>query len=223
MTKRNFSGISKEPSRKIDAYLSFVNESFCPSVMDEPETAQVHLLCTNHNLPHHLPFGGIHPKLQFIKEGFGVFLHSLMPFSAPSHLPKSNGFHWQLISHLTLNHLSFSDSLYAKDMLQEILHLYSFSHSEANIAVIHNIDSLEVKPLTARGNGHYSNAVLRGSEITLTFKQHQPNLFLFSSILEKFFSSYCALNSFTKLVVRYADQPRGTIQWTPKTGSKPLL
>lgn len=209
--------------KKKEMYISFTDLEFNPLATSQ-SIAQLKLLCTNHTLPQKLPFGGGEPKLQLTKGEFAGSIRCLFPFTRTYKLPMSKGIRWHLISHFMLNSLPFDNSSQGQSVLQEILRLYNFNNSEENNILIESIESIIVNPAVYRCSSHYGNAVSRGTEIVVSFKECDfSNLFLFSSVLEKFLSIYCSLNSFTQLVIKYSNHSEEIMRWGPRSGSKPLL
>ncbi len=216
---RSLESSSIETCRKEDIFISFVDNNH----INNAAIAQPHLLCTNHQLPSQLPHGGHHPKLQFIKDNIKGDIRTLSPFTPSYHLPLCHGVRWQLISHLMLNTFSFSNNTEATKFIKEMLQLYNFSQSEENSLFISNIESVTTKPVIARGDSHFGNTILNGTEVIITFTKEHATLFLFSSVLEKFLTAYCSINSFTQLTIRYANQSGDLIRWKPNMGTKSLL
>lgn len=206
-----------------ETLISFTDLNLNP-LIETHQIAQLKLLCTNHSLPQKLPYGGVEPKLQLMKGDFAGSIQCLLPFTPRYRLHTGKGVRWQLISHCMLNSLPFGDSEQGQPILQEILRLYNFNNSEDNNMLIDSIESIQANHAVARCQDHYGNAVFRGTEVTLCFKEMGfSNLFLFSSVLEKFLSKYCSINSFTQLVVKYSNPSKEIMKWAPRAGSKALL
>lgn len=217
--RKNRAELTNQNGRVLDMHISFVQNE--PSL--KPSIAQASLLCTNHQLPSELPYGGGHPNLQLINEHSNGAISCLRPFTTCYHLPIDHGVRWQLISHLMLNTFSFSNDAHATKFLHELLQLYNFSNTPENVLFINNIVNVETKPITARGPRNYGNTIFSGTEVSVTVARDHPSLFLFTSVLEKFLASYCAINSFTQLILKYTHKPGEQIQWKPAIGSKALL
>ncbi len=217
---RNLDASSTEPYRQEDVFVSFIDNH---NHINNVAIAQPQLLCTNHQLPSKLPHGGNHPKLQFIKDNIKGDIRVLLPFTPAYHLSLSHGMRWQLISLLMLNTFSFVNNTNATKFVREILQLYNFSRSEENTLFINTIESVVTKSIVTRGDAHYGNAILNGTEVIITFLKEHASLFLFTSVFEKFITAYCSINSFTQLTVRYANQSGDLIRWKPNMGKKSLL
>ena len=69
-------------------------------------------------------------------------------------------------------------------------------------------------------------AVVQGVEVTVTFDEERfsgGGLFLFASVLERFLSLYCSMNSFTKLTARIKGREGELRRWPPRTGERVLV
>ena len=67
---------------------------------------------------------------------------------------------------------------------------------------------------------------MRGLETTLTFDEEQfvgSGMFLFASVLERFFGLYASINSFNQLVLRTQQREEIVRRFAPRTGEQALL
>ena len=189
--------------RGTEVYLSFVDIGFNPAAPID-WTVSVRATCMNRDLPARLPFGGGQPKLQ-LTEGSGLVtrINCLTPPTSTirAHL-REEGL-WRLVSHLTLNHLSLTDGPDGADALREILSLYDFTESAATRSHIEGIRSVSGKRVLGRAHG----AVCRGVEVGIEFDEDRytgNGLYLFASVLDRFFTLYASVNTFTRTVVTVA-------------------
>jgi type VI secretion system protein ImpG len=63
-------------------------------------------------------------------------------------------------------------------------------------------------------------------EVTLEFNESKyvgSSVYLFASVLEKFFALYASLNSFTQFVARTEQRERPLKQWPPRAGEQILI
>ncbi len=189
--------------RGTEAYLSFVDLGFNPSAPAD-WTIHVETTCMNRDLPARLPFGGGQPKLQLAPAAGPVTRVSCLTPPTPTvrtHL-KEEGL-WRLVSHLTLNHLSLTDSTDGADALREILTLYDFADSAVTRGVIEGVRQVSGKRVLGRASG----AVCRGVEVAVEFDEDRftgNGLYLFASVLDRFFSLYASVNTFTRTVATVA-------------------
>ena len=189
--------------RGTEAYLSLVDIGFNPSAPLD-WTVSVRATCMNRDLPARLPFGGGHPRLQ-LSDGSGLVtrITCLTPPTPTvrTHL-REEGL-WRLVSHLTLNHLSVTDGLDGADALREILALYDFTESAVTRGHIEGVRSVTGKRVLGRANG----AVCRGVEVGIEFDEDRytgNGLYLFASVLDRFFMLYASVNTFTRTVATVA-------------------
>lgn len=207
-----------------ELFLSVVDLDFQPSA---PAQWSLHaeLTCFNRDLPERLPFGGDQPKLTMA--GLAPVskircLHAPTPTRRPDF---EQGIRWQLISHLSLNHLSLSDEADGASALREILGLYDYVNSSVSRSFIEGIKKIESRPCTARVKTPHGAVFCRGTRIHVTFDRSSYSgggMFLMASVLEHFFALYCTINSFTQTVVH--DETGEEIhRWAPRAGENVLL
>jgi type VI secretion system protein ImpG len=195
-------GDAQAVDRGTEVYLSFVDFGFNPAAPAD-WTIHVETTCMNRDLPARLPFGGGQPKLQLAKGGPVSRVTCLTPptQTVRTHL-KEEGL-WRLVSHLTLNHLSLTDGPDGADSLREILALYDFTESAANRGYVEGVRSVSGKRVLGRANG----AVCRGVEVGVEFDEDRYTgnaLYLFASVLDRFFALYASVNTFTRTVATVA-------------------
>lgn len=212
-----------EPGSEVALSLVDLNFNFAKS---EDETVTINTLCFNRNTPEKLPFGNGQPHFKFVK--LGILLKSidtLTRVTSTIRPPQGNGARWRLISHLSLNHLSLEGDG-AIDRLKEILALYDFTDTAASRALINAVQGVQTRSITAPITFHGRTSVCRGTEIEVVFDDtllSGSSLFLFSSVLQQFFSMYCSINSFTRLVVKLKGKTEAYKTWPPQIGKKPVL
>jgi type VI secretion system protein ImpG len=131
---------------------------------------------------------------------------------------------WRLISHLSLNYLSLTEG--GPKALQEILRLYDFSNSTVTQQQIEGIANIQSRRVTRRPSAFGWNGFCRGMEVTVEFDESKyvgSSVFLFASVLEKFFGLYASLNSFTQFIARTQQRERPLKQWLPRAGEQILV
>ncbi|MBQ4892181.1 type VI secretion system baseplate subunit TssF [Shewanella sp. MMG014] len=204
-----------------DHFISFVRGDETQS-FDSSEAVSVSLTCTNRQLPAKLGKGDICVATDS-SPNFATFKNIIEPNT--SLRPVIDGsMLWTLISNLSLNYLS----LLSKDALCSIIRAYDFKSlidRQAERITQKRLDgimSIESKP---------TERILRGmpvrglmSEIVLDqkFFGSEGDLYLFASVLSRFFALYASINSFHQLVVINAtNQERYT--WDIQIGQQPLI
>jgi type VI secretion system protein ImpG len=210
-----------------EVYLSFVDLNFTPATSPE-WTVDIESTCTNRNLPGLLPFGGGRPELD-LPEGRGV-VAQIRCLTPPTHTirpPLKHRALWKVISHLSLNHLSLSDSLEGADALREILRIYDLTDSPVTHDLLEGIDSVAARRIVGRAPG-LRGAFCRGMETRITLdddKFQGSGAYLFASVIDRFLSLYVSINSFSKLVAttKQRAQQQEPWQWPARAGEQVIL
>lgn len=208
-----------------ETFLSLVDLVRTPAAPAD-EILAVDATCLNRDLPSRLPFGGGHPHLTFLDPRPGVARVRALTAPTPTLRPAfQGGSHWQLVSHLGLNHLSLSgtDGLAA---LREILLLYDLRQSAETRALIDGIVGLSAAPGTARIRGRGGSAICRGLDITVTLDLARfsgNGAFLMASVLERFFGLYVSVNAFTRLTAALSGRTETLRTWPARSGDRVLL
>jgi type VI secretion system protein ImpG len=187
-------------------------------------TVTVRATCSNRDLPSRLPFGN--PEGDFELEGTArinriLALRKPTPTLRP---PEGAGSLWNLISHLSLNYLSLVQE--GKSALQNLLRLCDYSRTVSSQRALDGIRVIESQP-------HFSGLLtengltfVRGTRVDLTLDEEQfvgGGVYLFAAILERFFGSYCSLNSFSQLRVRVQQRKELLREWQPRAGQRILV
>ncbi|RPA27291.1 type VI secretion system baseplate subunit TssF [Shewanella frigidimarina] len=210
-----------------ESFLSLVDHNFKGFKSEDDYGAWILSItaqCSNRNLPAHLPFGTNEPKM-FVPERADIIKHvkCLLAPTLPVRASLSDASRWQLVTHLSIDSFSGKDAL---SNLKETLKLYDFKCSPENKNLIENIHSVQVSPDTARVNQHGRISFCSGSYIEITFiKDHYSGsgVFFFCTILDHFFAQFAAINSFTRLSMRFKDHNSIAYTWPARAGQRPLL
>ncbi|MBW6425291.1 type VI secretion system baseplate subunit TssF [Rhizobium sp. XQZ8] len=184
--------------------------------------ASVDTLCLNRDLPEQLPFGGGHPFLQLASGHEAVAgVEALIPPTPSVRMNDQEGRNWRLVSHLLLNHLSLFDNEGAA--LKDILSLYAFRDSPETKQLVDALIRIKAENSTARlGSG----GMVPGTEVSLEFDPaaiDRPSAYLFGAVLDRFFSLYTSVNSFTRLTVSMKGQSKPIATWPARAAERPLL
>ncbi|MBS0184866.1 MAG: type VI secretion system baseplate subunit TssF [Proteobacteria bacterium] len=206
-----------------DIELSFVNLDFNPATPSRFETIFAYTLCTNRSLAPELPAG----TLLEVNESFPI--HNVVCLKSPTspvYPPTEGATLWGLISQLSLNKLSLSNSPQSIERLQGILNLYTkFGNAESNSEIESLVGMACSYNVERMGNEAWRNFA-RGISITLTLDESKTggkSPFLFTAVLNQFFGLYVSLNSFTQLNIQKLNQEGYWKQWAPLSGTQPLL
>ncbi len=222
----------EENDRGTDMYMTLVDIDFQPSKPAD-NTLVVRTTCTNRNMPDHLQRIG--EKIQFKLEAAAP-LKGIRCLKTPTRTlrpPLRRRAYWRLLSHLSLNHLSLTDSAEGLDALKEILRLYDFSDtkSDAQLAavnrmLIEGIVGLSSRQVAGRVGSAATGGFALGVEVSAIFDEKNyvgTGVFLVASVLERFLAQYVSINSFTQLVAKTVQSEGVLKKWPPRTGELPLL
>lgn len=166
--------------------------------IEKNEILKAQLTCSNGNMADKMHVGDICVATSNTPE-----LASFQNITAPStsrRIPLDGDMLWQLISHLSLNYLSITDSETLKAILRQYLAPDSKAKSQrlSNEKKIDAITQVKVK----RGERLLNNAFVHGQTIVVTIKpEHFSSVgerYLFGSILDSFFASTSAINVYSE-------------------------
>ena len=209
-----------------EIFLSLVDDRFDPDLPAE-EVLTVKATCTNRDLPARLPFGS--KEGDFEIEGTAVVsrIRCLTKPTKTIRPPQRRGAQWRLVSHLNLNYLSLVENEDGTpNALQEILQLYNFGDTSAIHKQIKGVKHIESKRVVRKIGRQIGTGFVRGMETTLEFDEEEyvgSGLFLFGSVLERFFGLYSSVNSFNQLVIKTQQREGELKRWPPRTGDRTLL
>ncbi len=134
---------------------------------------------------------------------------------------------WQLIDHLSLNHVSLmsSDPANGASTLRRLVALHADLQEPHVKKQADGIRELACESVVRRLPTPGPLSFGRGLGISLTLEERffeGGSCFLFGCVLERFFSRYVSLNSFTETSLSVVE--RGHIaKWPPRIGSRQLL
>jgi type VI secretion system protein ImpG len=215
----------REEDEGTEMYMSMVDMNFNPRGA-AAEVISVKTTCTNRDLPARLPFGG--REGDFEVEGTALLsrVHCLTKPTETVRPPQRRSLQWRLISHLNLNYLSLVSENGMPEALQEILQLYNFADSSVTRKQILGITNISSRKVVRQIGGHIGAGFVRGLETTVTFDETEfvgSGMFLFASVLERFFGLYTSLNSFNQLVLKTEQREEIVKRFPPRTGDQVLL
>ena len=209
-----------------EVFLALVDPDEAPFRSQLKQLA-VSVICTNRDLPLHMPVG--QGASDFSLET-GAPVTAIRCVAGPTP-PRPSHAHgdptWRLISHLSLNYLSLTDAADGggASALRELLALYGDSGDAVILRQIEGVRSVTSQPVTRRLPFPGPAAFGRGTEVTLTCDEtafEGMGIFLLGAVLERFFSKYVSINSFTETALKTVQ--RGEIaRWPARIGRRPLL
>ncbi|MCF8002722.1 MAG: type VI secretion system baseplate subunit TssF [Chromatiaceae bacterium] len=187
----------------------------------------VSALCTNRDLPLQLSLGKAETDFVMIA---GAPVRSVRAVAGPTRprpsFPEGET-GWRLVSHLSLNYLSLSDSnpRQGAAALRELLGLYGELSDPAIRQQVDGVRSIHSRPITRRLPGPGPTTFARGLELTLELDKgafEGSGVFLLGAVLEEFFSKYVSINSFTETIVRSSDGEE-VKRWPTRIGRRHRL
>ncbi|NQU23388.1 MAG: type VI secretion system baseplate subunit TssF [Candidatus Nealsonbacteria bacterium] len=224
-TRRPAGGGSPQVDHGTEIYLSLVDLAFDPAAAAD-WTLNVETTCINRDLPHRLAIGEGQSHFRLAAGGPLSRIESMTGRPTPTIRPAlKHEARWQLISHLSLNHLSLVDYEEGADALREILRLYDFGNSVETRSMIDGILGVAGRRVVGRTGGAVSGFA-RGLEVAIHFDEDRfsgGGVFLFASVLERFLGLYCSINSFSKLIATTNRREGKLCQWPPRAGETVLL
>ncbi|PIB42327.1 type VI secretion protein [Pseudomonas sp. 2822-15] len=207
---------SSVQSAELDTWLSFGT-----GPGHEQETLSIELTCTNHNLPQLLQVGEINQPCEQTPE-FLTFRNICAP-TASFAPPLDQDFLWKLISNMSLNYLSLTDTRALKVILQTY-DLPRYHDRQAHNVSQRRLDALKAIRHQAVDRMH-RGLPIRGLQVDLSIDANgfagQGDLFVFASALNEFFALYAGLNSYHEL--RVTSTQGDVYLWPPRMGRQALL
>ena len=232
LANRRFSGWRSDVGTDIS--LSFVDLSG-RVVYPEFEVVTARLTCFNSDLPNRLPFGNERGDFELDRGGPVRAIVALVKPTRVVQPPLGSPQIWRLVSQLSLNYLSLTDTDSAPgengagrgtEALREVLRLHDFSGEPAVRRQIEGVLAVRSEPAFARIATEHGLSFARGRRVELELDEEQftgAGAYLFASVLEHFFGLYASINSFSTLNARSRQRKGGIHEWPARAGWKPLL
>ncbi len=203
-----------------ETYLTLIDRTQAPYSANLDQVA-VEALCSNRDLPLLLATGG--DDVFHLPEG-GPVTSVRLPVTPTRPTPTlaQGETAWRLISHLSLNYLSISDTGQGDgaEALREMIGLYAPLGDRVTEKQLEGITAVTSRPIVRRMSDEVLSTAVRGLEITLHFDDsffEGASVYVLGGVLERFFRKYATLNSFTETVLKTRE--RGEItRWRPTTG-----
>jgi type VI secretion system protein ImpG len=209
-----------------EVFINLVDSAAAPWSAELRQLA-INSMCTNRDLPLQMPVGI--GKTDFSLES-GAPVQAVRVRAGPS-VPKPSHAQadtaWRLISHLSLNYLSISDTEGGSGAgaLRELLGLYADLTNASNRHQIEGIRSVTSRPIVRRLPDVRPMTYARGIEIALECDESAfegSGVHLLGAVLERFFARYASINGFTETVL--STTTRGELKrWPATIGRRPTI
>ncbi len=205
-----------------ELFISIVDGLNAP-FSDKIKQVAVRALCTNRDLPLHMPVSGKNDFSLLDSAPVANVRCVAGPTSPRPRLPSGDS-SWRLLSHLNLNYLSLlgQDEGNGAASLREVLELYADLSDASLKRQVEGLAGITVKPVVRRLPLGGPITAGRGLSIDLTLDEtcfEGLGIFLLGRILSEFLARYASINSFTETRVLSTD--RGEIvRWPLTTGRR---
>lgn len=184
-------------------------------------------LCTNRDLPLRMSVG--EGRTDFFIES-GAPVESVRCVAGPSPPRASHAWgetSWRLISHLSLNYLSLTDTDDGRGAaaLRELLNLYGDVTDPSLRRQVEGVRSAVGRPVVRRLPMDGPASFARGVEVTLECDEaafEGTSVVLLGLVLERFFAKYVSINSFAETVLR-SSQRGEIVRWPLTIGRRPTI
>lgn len=208
-----------------EIFLSLVDSAEAPFSHDLRELG-VELLCSNRDLPLHMPVGRSTTDFTLDLGGPVASIRCVAGPSRPRSAAPAGQARWRLISHLQLNYLSLLDS--GDDgavALREMLSLYHDPHDATAKRQVEGLRSARAQPIVRRlpiqGPATYG----RGLEVILTCEESAyegQGAYLLASVLRHLLARQVSMNSFTETVLHTFERNE-VARWPATLGNRQIL
>ncbi len=196
--------------------------------LDDFQQMSASVMCTQRDLPLLVPEGGWRRAFQAENPGP---IDQVICITGPTEpreplTSQTSSRAWRLVSHLTPNYLSYTENeAQGADMLRELLRLYCHDRQQSAHKQIEGLTGINNRSIVRRVAADGPIAFVRGVELQLIFDENTfggKGAFLLASVLERFFSRYVTVNSFTETCLTTVQ--RGDIyRWPARSGSVRLI
>ncbi|MEP6651890.1 MAG: type VI secretion system baseplate subunit TssF [Myxococcales bacterium] len=189
----------------------------------------IETLCTNRDLPLHLSLG--QGSTDFTIDS-GAPVEAIRCLSGPTAPRSSHAYgdmSWRLISHLSLNYLSLLDGEGEGGekgaALRELLSLYADLAEPGVRKQIDGVRSTSCSSITRALPVPGPTTFGRGLEVGITCDEtafEGSGVFLLGAVMQRFFSKYVSINSFTETVLR-TFQRGEVMRWPARPGLRQTI
>jgi type VI secretion system protein ImpG len=195
-----------------------------------PEVLAVGLTCSNRDLPARIPFGGGGAgRADFLlpDQPEAPWARVLRKPTPARRAPDKPDLLFRLLARLTSTRLA-PGSADAAGLRQALLLEHPGGlgpDGPLSAGPIAGIVGCQARPCTAWISGRPSSTPVQGTEVTVTFDESRlagTNLYLFATILERWFGQLCAPNAFVQFRMATCQQEGVITRWPPRTAAGPL-
>ncbi|CAG1017808.1 hypothetical protein BURC_02503 [Burkholderiaceae bacterium] len=210
-----------------EVFISLVDARQAP-YREDLRQLSITALVTNRDLPTFLPEGGSAGAGSWQLDAPGVVakVRCLRGPTRPMNRRPEGDFGWSLVSHLSLNYLSFAgeDPTRAAAALRSLLALYGPPQDAGWDKQVEGVQSVNAKQVVRRLPFAGPLTFGTGVEVTASIDElafQGGSAFLLGCVLERFFARHVAINTFSETVLRTPS--RGEVmRWPARLGEQAL-
>lgn len=208
-----------------ECFLSLVDASEAPYSSDLRQVT-VEALCTNRDLSLLMPIHHGDADLTLLNSAPVDNVRFVVVPSRPVPALAEREITWRLISQLSLNYLTLTDtsSEGGAVALRELLELYARLGAAGAQAQVAAVQKLTVKAVNRRIPGHGPIVFGRGVQLDLMVDELPLagiSPWLLGAVLEQFFARHVGVNAFTEFALSSL-QRGGITRWQPRIGRRPV-
>lgn len=173
-----------------------------PAAGEGAATIATRLLCSNRDLPMHLPYGLPQGDLQTEDVPDGLPIRLLRKPTPSYRMEAGKDAHWRLISHLSLNYSGLTQA--GLDEFQKMLSLYDLPGSAVNQRLIRGVTALAHGSTRDWLPGMPLPTLMPGVAIRMTLDEQAfagNSLAVFAQIFQRYFAMHGQLNCFSRLTL----------------------
>jgi type VI secretion system protein ImpG len=209
-----------------ECFISLVDANEAPYSADLRQIT-VEALCTNRDLSLITPMGNVGTDLSLLVSAPVDEIRFVVGPTRPTPALAEREITWRLISHLSLNYLTLTDSGSERsaNALRELLSLYARLGADGSNAQVGAIQKLKVTGINRRVPGRGPIVFGRGVQLDLLVDEIPlagESPWLMGAVLDQFFARHVSINSFTEFALHSTQ--RGQIaSWQPRIGRRPSV
>ncbi len=210
----------KPSSLDVHGYEHFLSLPYSSGKTPGEMTLSISLLCTNGQMPESLRLGDLNqptdntpPRVAFRN------IRAITPAQPPRFDDKLL---WRMLSQINANHFRLADRDHLRGLLSLYLPSVGEGSKEANLRRIEAIEQVSVSQQRRFVRG----LPIEGNEVRVDCRgdyfASPGNFYLFGCLLDEFFASCSAINSFTAFTL-FDTVNHETLKWPAKIGRQRLL
>ena len=210
-----------------DVFINLVDQMQAPYGGDI-EQLSIKAIVTNRDLPMLLTIGKHATDFELPNGGPVKSIKALTPITRPrASLAVEGDSAWRLISHLSLNYLSISETDRGDPAaaIRELLGIYGPLGDKSLAKQLEGITKVWTRPIVRRMADEVLSTAVRGLEVNVEFDEtfyEGTGVYVIGLVLQKFFAKYVSVNSFTETVIHSPD--RGEIaRWPAMSGQRHVI